>query len=190
MAKSFAFWFEKPPESITDTTILDEEHTILASETDGSNVEDKKGAELHFNYWSLNSGKINFLDIGVKFDASLNFESIKIYLPFDNKNLSYCPKLGETICHNHQLIPAVFNAPVDTTKSDQSFSTYLVTFENSKSNPPIKFFTDILVASEQSAGGVKIGPEVEGNSHGTIIKFPKELFKFTQDELCKDLRNL
>lgn len=212
MAKSFAFWFEQSTEPSaenntlgenTKKTIPDITSSIDTSTQSAAGVEEpdnksnKKnldtdlqnespattGAELHINYWYLKTAKINYLDIGVKFDASHKFESIQIYLPFNADKLDYNDKLGETVCHNHQLIPAVFNATINTTEHDHSLSTYLVTFKDPKSNPPIKFFTNILPASTQSAGGVRIEPEVEGVDDGTIIKFPRDILQFSQEEI-------
>lgn len=159
MARSLAFWLVNP-------TPIDKKDTDV---------------ELHFNYWSLKSGTVNYLDIGVRLSSVGNFESIRFYLPFDGKNIKYCSELGKKVCSDNELIPAVFNAAVSKIEPDEHFGLNDITFEKPDTNSPIRFFTNILVESQSSQGGVKIIAENAEGYNGVIIEFPKTLFKFCVD---------
>jgi hypothetical protein len=152
MARSLAFWFENQKE----------------------NCEEHYNAELHFNYWLLNSNKINYLDVGVKFDPNHKFESINFYLPFDNEAIEYDDKLGCVVCRNKDLIPAIFNSKVKNTSDGPGNGSYQIDFEN---GDKLQFFTQIEKQTDDSPGGVIITPQNSSDHKGTELSFPASLFE-------------
>lgn len=152
MARSLAFWFSEPS---NDTTV-----------------------ELHFNYWSLNSGKLDYLDLGVKLSSKSDFKSINFYLPFSKKNLQYKPRLGEVVCKDNELISAIFNDSVVNIKDVNNQDTHDITFSSTSLNSALRFFTQILPEESNSLGGVEITPADDENQPGCILTFPRSLFDF------------
>lgn len=155
MARSLAFWFVEPkPEN-----------------------QSNAGVELHFNYWRLQSGMINYLDVGVRLISIASFSSIKFYFPFDEEDMQYEPDLGEKVCSSFDLVSAVFNDSVTKLEKNENRHYYDVTFGKQDTNPPIRFFTNLLPEEKKSKGGVVITPENSDKSKGTIIEFPSNMFE-------------
>jgi len=147
VARSLAFWLDKP--------------------------SGKPKIELHFNYWSLDSSQVEYLDIGVKLSTEGTYKSINFYLPFDKDEIKYEAGLGKKICEHGELLSAIFNSavkknePINPTIHDITFSK----------GETLRFFTQILQEEkDNSLGGVKI--EGEGDEKkGTTLCFPAELLK-------------
>jgi hypothetical protein len=188
MARSLAFWFEKPistnvtttTEAITardavtakDGTII--EHAIPAKDAASNNINKHPEVELHFNYWSLKSNDINYLDIGVEIAKSGNFDSLNFFLPFDKEFIEYSHNLGGIVCKNADLVVALFNNPqAKAVPDDKNHGTYNVTLTSDKS---IKFYTQIEEQKNIPLGGVKIDTHDTDEKKGTMLSFPAELF--------------
>lgn len=153
MARSLAFWMENPQPS------------------DGNDSK----VELHFNYWSLFNGTTNYLDIGVKFSNTKNFDSIKLYLPFEKNQITYKYDLGKKICKNTELVAAIFNAHPAKIVPDQGKEIYDFYFSDEQADEPLKFFTQI---SETSGTGNLEGASLtefnQNGEDGCVLTFPKK----------------
>lgn len=164
MARSLAFWLEK--DRSKDNENIEAENTKV---------------ELHFNFWSLKKDKINCLDIGVRLSSIGEFDSINFFLPFDSNNLNYEPGLGKTVCENAGLISAIFNCPERKIEPDHNLGFYDIDFSRNKNERPIRFFTQLLLESSDSPGGVTKTSESDKENKGCILKFPRTLFKFDEN---------
>ena len=163
MARSLAFWLKNPS-------------------SDGKN---NTKVELHFNYWSLNNGDTNFLDVGVLFTEVGHFDSINLYLPFNKDLIDYKPDLGKRVCENIVLVSAIFNSPAKHDGHIELKGIYDFSFTTENENNPLRFFTQILPASNDSLGGVEIEGSNHDNEKGCLFKFPSELFS----DIKKDSEN-
>lgn len=152
MARSLAFWLKNPSQ-------------------DGDN---NTKVELHFNYWSLNNGATNFLDIGILFKDVGNFDSINLYLPFNKDHIEYKPDLGKRVCENIVLVSAIFNSPAKIDDHLENKGIYDFSFSTENGANPLRFFTQILPAANDSLGGVEIENSDHGSEKGCLIKFPRD----------------
>ncbi|MCP8686082.1 hypothetical protein [Marinobacterium sedimentorum] len=154
MARSLGFWLEKPrPDGDNNTKV-----------------------ELHFNYWSLNNGLTNYIDIGVKISEAGLFDSINFYLPFNIDQIDYKPDLGKRVCENLVLVSAIFNSPAKHESHTETKGVYDFSFTTDTESPQLRFFTQILLASD-SLGGVTLERSNHENEKGCLLKFPRDLFE-------------
>lgn len=153
MARSLAFWMENPQPA-----------------------DDKNSkVELHFNYWSLFNGTTNYLDIGVKFSDTKNFDFIKFYLPFETNQITYKYDLGKKICKNTELVAAIFNAHPTKIVPDQSKEIHDFYFTEEQVDKPLKFFTQISETSGTgNLEGASLTPFNQNGENGCILTFPKK----------------
>lgn len=177
MAQSLAFWFDREDES-------------------NGNLPE---VELHFNYWSLPNTKYDYLDIGVKLaqlteESSDNppektesaeqdeskfanvFKSLNFYLPFNKEDIEYHYELGELVCKEDELIPAIFNGEL---LSKDVYQTGQYELNISNFQRPLRVITQIQEDQEGSFQGVKISNLFDEPHKGVQLSFPVELFKLT-----------
>lgn len=84
-------------------------------ESDATNMQ----PELHINIWKFNAGPLDLkskfvIDFGIK--ASFSFEKIKIFLPFQLDKNKPWEDLGERVCNNNDLLCAIFNEDLSSSK--------------------------------------------------------------------------
>ena len=147
MAKSLAFWLE-------------------GSKSDDTSIE------LHFNFWLLNMGskkEINYLDVGVKFKSLENINSINIFFPFKITKDNYIDSLGRTLSNNKDLIAAIFNARIDTTKEVKP-NVQDIYFTNNEKDT-LRVFSQIELSEQGDSKGVNITHQ----DGGSILSFPERL---------------
>jgi hypothetical protein len=159
VARSLAFWLEN----------------LCSNNIESAQIK-KNQVELHFNFWSLKKDKISYLDIGVRVSNVCKFGSINFYLPFDSDRLRYVPQLGKTVCENTNLISAIFNCPDIFIQPNSNQGFYDIDFTSRRNERPIRFYTQLLVATENSPGGVQISPQSDNENKGCNLKFPSNLF--------------
>ncbi|MEI8623501.1 hypothetical protein P4S67_02865 [Pseudoalteromonas sp. B137] len=158
MARSLAFWFDDEP---------------------AKNTYD---VDLHINFWSFDSEKVNYLDIGVlvKSKKESISNNINIYFPFKITHDDYFSELGSLVCSDRELISAIFNTNISKTQADSKNDIFKIEFSPKNK---LSFHTQILPETDDSEGGVKLKAFNENTSiskeRGTILKFPSELFQST-----------
>jgi hypothetical protein len=162
VARSLAFWFDEKPEINT------------------------YDVDLHINFWSFDSEKVNYLDIGVLVKSKQESISsdINIYFPFKITHDDYFSELGSLVCSDRELISAIFNTNVSKTQADSKNDIFQIEFSPTNK---LSFHTQILPETDDSEGGVKLRSFNESTSlskeRGTILKFPSELFQPTEVEV-------
>jgi hypothetical protein len=161
VARSLAFWFDEKPEVNT------------------------YDVDLHVNFWSFDSEKVNYLDIGVLVKSKQESISndINIYFPFKITHDDYFSELGSLVCSDRELISAIFNTNISKTQADSKNDIFQIEFSPKNK---LSFHTQILPETSDSEGGVKLSSFNESTSlskeRGTILKFPSELFQSTEAE--------
>lgn len=175
MAKSLAFWLKNPRKNIKNQG---------QDAADGQKSNPDEGSsnkiELHFNYWSLKSGKVNFLDIGVRLSAVSGFDSIKFYLPFSPADFDYIPTLGKRICDDSEMVSAIFNSPAGNFNHEPGYSDFSLKKKGDESE--IRFFNYIEANNRNPLQGVDFKEIGVDTNKGTIITFPENLFTFEDDK--------
>ncbi|NOR70386.1 MAG: hypothetical protein GQ532_11960 [Methylomarinum sp.] len=157
MARSLAFWLDEP--------------------------SGNPKIELHFNYWSLDSSQVEYLDIGVKLSMEGAYKSINFYLPFDTQKIGYVAELGEKVCSHDELLSAIFNSTVKNNATVDN-DIHDITFSKGDS---LRFFSQILKEEPKSPGGVQIKPLDEGDAKkGTTICFPADLLNIKNSTTNKE----
>ncbi|MBA6311509.1 hypothetical protein [Colwellia sp. MB3u-64] len=159
MARSLAFWFDEKPDKNT------------------------YDVDLHINFWSFDSEKVNYLDIGVlvksKKDSISN--AINIYFPFKVTHEDYFSELGSLVCSDRELISAIFNTNISKTQADSKNDIFQIEFS---AKNKLSFHTQILPETDDSEGGVKLKSFNVSISlskeKGTMLKLPTELFQPTE----------
>ena len=165
MARSLAFWFDDEPEKNT------------------------YDVDLHINFWSFDSEKVNYLDIGVlvKSKKESISNNINIYFPFKITHDDYFSELGSLVCSDRELISAIFNTNISKTQADSKNDIFKIEFSPTNK---LSFHTQILPETDDSEGGVKLKAFNENTSiskeRGTILKFPSELFQSTDGKAGDD----
>ena len=168
MAQSLAFWFDREDEG-------------------SGNLPE---VELHFNYWSLPSTKYDYLDIGVKLSSLPKegefenvFKSLNFYLPFNKEDIEYHYELGELVCKEDELIPAIFNGEL---LSKDVYQTGQYELNISNFQRPLRVITQIQEDQEGSFQGVKISNLFDEPHKGVQLSFPVKLFKLTNRKKTTD----
>lgn len=171
MAQSLAFWFAR---------------NELSKQQDSTSIGTKcllPDVDLHFNYWSLPNTKYDYLDIGVKLtsnEASLQldkvFSSLNFYLPFHREDVEYHYELGELVCKEDELIPAIFNGEL---LSKDVYRTGQYELRISNLPRPLRVITQIQEGQEGSFPGVKISQLNDELHKGIQLSFPVALFALT-----------
>lgn len=174
MARSLAFWVENPSQV---------EKEVTETNRDGKSVKEKESfntdVELHFNYWSLKEGSVNYLDVGVRLSKVGRFDSLNFYFPFDFDSLTYQPQLGVKICNDHELISAVFNSPVIKSQPNGATGVFDITLSDREEQPLLRFITQLQAAKKDSPGGVVIEAQNDDEKgNGCTLRFPENLFSF------------
>lgn len=171
MAKSLAFWLENP--SIIERDL---EEVSDGGQKKQLKVQVTTQVELHFNYWSLQSGNVNYLDVGVRLSSITAFDSIKFYLPFDESSFKYVPELGKRICDDHEMVSAIFNSPAGNFNPIVGGLDFSLLKKGDESE--IRFFHHFETDEKNPIEGVKFRSIGSGDNKGTILTFPNGLFKF------------
>lgn len=181
VARSLAFWVDKDVlEESSDTT--NQDHVGLC--VDYWSIGDTRKitqVELHFNYWSLDSSTIDYLDIGVKISCKGVGDFINFYLPFDKESITYKSGLGEKICGDEELLSAIFNNSVSKIEI-LTHDVYAITF--AKNDERLLFHTQILKEEDDSSDGVKIVSSNHDDEKGIILRFPASLVCKSSEESC------
>jgi hypothetical protein len=177
MAQSLAFWFDKKE----------------------NNAPDLPEVELHFNYWSLPNSTYDYLDIGVKLSAETKtakkdgqtsksdvplvqplsdaFNSLNFYLPFNKDDIEYHYELGELVCREDELIPAIFNGEL---LSKDVYQTGQYELNISNFSNPLRVITQIQEDQEGSFQGVSISNLQDEPYRGVQLSFPVNLLNLTK----------
>lgn len=175
MAQSLAFWFDHKKEDIKLPFV-----------------------DLHFNYWSLPNTKYDYLDIGVKLTEpeqendgnntlpSDEFDSLNFYLPFSKDEIEYHYELGELVCREDELIPAIFNGEL---LSKDVYQTGQYELEISNFLRPLRVITQIQEDQEGSFQGVKVSNLHNELHKGVQLSFPVGLFALTNRKKTEPARN-
>lgn len=175
MAKSLAFWLEKPSIIERDVEeISDDGQKQLIKEQVTTQVE------LHFNYWSLQSGNVNYLDVGVRLSSITDFDAIKFYLPFDESSFKYVPELGKRVCDDYEMVSAIFNSPAGNFTPINGGLDFSLLKKGDESE--IRFFYHFETDDANPIAGVKFQSIGSGDNKGTILTFPNGLFKFDKSK--------